>query len=102
MSSSPLGWLLTLKHQRSPEKTIMRKGRQEQKELARSIVLNFSLYCKDNGDRVFEAEMEPTVREKLEFAFGFIPTWAINKEYGEVLNRYSVRLHPMTVRWTKK
>jgi hypothetical protein len=79
----------------------MRQQKQAQKELARSIVLNFSLYCKDNGEKVFEAETKPTVCEKLQFAFGFIPEWAVDKEYGEVLNRHPARIHPLTVKWNR-
>jgi len=88
------------KHTRSPEAKARRQRHREEKELARSIVLNFSLYCKDNGEKVFEAETERTVREKLEYAFGFLPAWAVDKEYGEVLNRHPTKVHSMTVKWT--
>jgi len=100
VAKPPKVWFNSLVHQHSQEKIRVRKAKQEQKELARSIVLNFSLYCKDNGEKVFEAETERTVREKLEYAFGFLPAWAVDKEYGEVLNRHLTRIHPMTVKWT--
>lgn len=87
------------KHTRSLEAKNRRQETRDKKELARSIVSNFSIYCKENGEKVFAAETEPVVREKLTFAFGFLPNWATNREYGEVLNRHPVKVHSMTVRW---
>jgi hypothetical protein len=68
------------------------------KERANNIVLSFSLYCKDNGEKVFEPETEVTVCSKLVEAFGFIPTFAL-REYGEVLNRNPVKVHSTVTYW---
>lgn len=71
----------------------------EDRDLARSIVLNFSLQCPNNGEIVFEPETEEAVWVKLKKTFEFIPTFAVNHEYGEVLNRFKIRVYDIKVKF---
>jgi len=86
-------------HVRSLEAQVRRKQHHTEREVANRIVLDFCLYCKENGEKVFEAETEPVIREKLTQTFGYLPAYAVDKEYGEVLNRSETRVFPLSVKW---
>jgi hypothetical protein len=86
-------------HRRGEEKYAEHLTKREQRILVNNILLDFSLEDHVNGEITFESQTEQTVRDKVKEAFGFIPQWAINREHGEVLNRYSIKIHPLTVKF---
>ena len=57
------------------------------KETARRIALDFSLHT-DRADTVFTIESTAIVRAKLEETLGYTPQFAVEHEYGEVLNHF--------------
>ena len=78
-----------MSHQRSVKCYADRLSKYQQRILANKIVLDFTLFCKDNHDKVWHLETEEAVKDKLKEAFGEgIPHHALNHDYGEVLNRF--------------
>ena len=58
---------------------------------ANGIVLRYSYYdnAKVRGEICYTSETELVVREKLKITFGFIPEFAVDHEFGEVLNGFA-------------
>lgn len=58
------------------------------RDLIGFCLLEFSVKCPDNGDKVWCAETEAIVTAKLSEALGYIPQSALQHVTGEVLNRF--------------
>ena len=56
-----------------------------------NIILRFSLYCKDNGEKVYESECAPVIEKKLNDLFAYTPIHGL--AYGDVVNRFRTKIH---------
>ena len=67
-----------------------RKSEYEKKkvtnDMIRYTVFDWSFRDTLNGEIVFEAGRVPEIKRHLKVLCGYVPTWAINREFGEVLN----------------
>jgi hypothetical protein len=78
-----------MSHRKSEQHYKRHLSHFEERDLANRIVLDFSLYCKNNGEKVWHPETEQIIEEKLSQSFeGGIPRFAVAHEYGDVLNRF--------------
>lgn len=62
--------------------------RQRDRDVANAIVLNFSLTDPYNGEVVWHSETEQVIRDKLQAKFDCVPQFAVDHEFGDVLNRF--------------
>lgn len=71
---------------RSPEATERRKQKKITNDQIRYTVKDWSFRDSLNGEIVFEECRVPEIRRQLKVLCGYVPQWAIQKEFGEVLN----------------
>ena len=71
---------------RSPEAKKRREKKKVTNDMIRYTVFDWSFRDMLNGEIVFEHSRVPEIKRHLKVLCGYVPTWAINREFGEVLN----------------
>lgn len=61
---------------------------QKIRDLINFCVLEFSVKCPDNGDKVWHLPHAIIVEQKIRDAVGYIPASVLQFEEGQVLNRF--------------
>ena len=71
---------------RSPEAKERREQKKVTRDMIRWTVKDWSFRDMLNGEIVFESSRLPEVRRRLTVLCDYVPQWAIDHEFGEVLN----------------